>query len=358
MAFIIKPLISEKMNNITEKSSTDRTFKAKTGKHRGEEVTKKAQPKYGFIVKPEANKIEIAKEVEAMYNVTVENVNTLRYAGKRQSRWTRAGLVRGQKNAFIGTFEDITASVPEKSLVYGKRSTGGRNNTGKMTVRYMGGGHKKKYRLIDFKREKDGVPAVVKTIEYDPNRSARIALLYYADGEKRYIIAPNGLEVGATVMSGADAVPEVGNALPLANIPVGTVIHNVELRPGQGALLVRSAGNFAQLTSREGNYCVIKLPSGETRQVLSACKATIGSVGNSDHALEQSGKAGRSRWLGKRPHNRGVVMNPHDHPMGGGEGRQSGGHPRSRKGLYAKGLKTRAPKKQSNKYIIERANKK
>ena len=281
----------------------------------------------------------------------------------------------GQRHKVIGTFEDITASVPEKSLVYGKRSTGGRNNTGKMTVRYMGGGHKKKYRLIDFKREKDGVPAVVKTIEYDPNRSARIALLYYADGEKRYIIAPNGLEVGAdgekryiiapnglevgaTLMSGADAVPEVGNALPLANIPVGTVIHNIELRPGQGALLVRSAGNFAQLTSREGSYCVIKLPSGETRQVLSACKATIGSVGNSDHALEQSGKAGRSRWLGRRPHNRGVVMNPHDHPMGGGEGRQSGGHPRSRKGLYAKGLKTRAPKKLSNKYIIERANKK
>jgi large subunit ribosomal protein L2 len=227
-----------------------------------------------------------------------------------------------------------------------------------MTVRYMGGGHKKKYRLIDFKREKDGVPAVVKTIEYDPNRSARIALLYYADGEKRYIIAPNGLEVGATLMSGAEAVPEVGNALPLANIPVGTVIHNIEMRPGQGAKLVRSAGNFAQLTSREGSYCVIKLPSGETRQILSACKATVGSVGNSDHALEQSGKAGRSRWLGQRPHNRGVVMNPHDHPMGGGEGRQSGGHPRSRKGLYAKGLKTRAPKKLSNKYIIERANKK
>jgi len=255
-------------------------------------------------------------------------------------------------------FEDITASVPEKSLVYGKRSTGGRNNTGKMTVRYMGGGHKRKYRLIDFKREKDGVPAVVKTIEYDPNRSARIALLFYADGEKRYIIAPNGLQVGATLMSGAEAVPEVGNALPLANIPVGTVIHNIEMRPGQGAKLVRSAGNFAQLTSREGSYCVIKLPSGETRQILSACKATVGSVGNSDHALEQSGKAGRSRWLGRRPHNRGVVMNPHDHPMGGGEGRQSGGHPRSRKGLYAKGLKTRAPKKLSNKYIIERANKK
>ena len=263
----------------------------------------------------------------------------------------------GQRHKIIGTFEDITASVPEKSLVRGKRSTGGRNNTGKMTVRYMGGGHKQKYRLIDFKREKDGVPAVVKTIEYDPNRSARIALLFYADGEKRYIIAPNGLQVGATLLSGAEAAPEVGNALPLESIPVGTVIHNIELRPGQGAKLVRSAGNFAQLTSREGSYCVIKLPSGETRKILSACKATVGSVGNSDHALEQSGKAGRSRWLGRRPHNRGVVMNPVDHPMGGGEGRQSGGHPRSRKGLYAKGLKTRAPKKLSNKYIIARASK-
>ena len=242
----------------------------------------------------------------------------------------------GQRHKIIGMFEDITAKVPEKSLVYGKKSTGGRNNTGKMTVRYMGGGHKKKFRIIDFKREKDGIPAVVKTIEYDPNRSARIALLFYADGEKRYIIAPNGLEVGTTLLSGTEAVPEIGNSIPLSNIPVGTVIHNIELRPGQGALLVRSAGNFAQLTSREGNYCVIKLPSGETRKILSACKATIGSVGNSDHALEH----------------------PVDHPMGGGEGRQSGGHPRSRKGLYAKGLKTRAPKKHSNKYIIERANKK
>ena len=183
------------------------------------------------------------------------------------------------------------------------------------------------------------------------------ALLFYADGEKRYIIAPNGLQVGATLMSGETAAPEIGNALPLQNIPVGTVIHNIELRPGQGAALVRSAGNFAQLTSREGKYCVIKLPSGEVRQILSTCKATIGSVGNSDHGLESSGKAGRSRWQGRRPRNRGVVMNPVDHPMGGGEGRASGGHPRSRKGLYAKGLKTRAPKKQSSKYIIERRKK-
>ena len=263
----------------------------------------------------------------------------------------------GQRHKVIGTFEDITASVPEKSLVYGKRSTGGRNNTGKMTVRYIGGGHKKKFRLVDFKREKDGVPAVVKSIEYDPNRSARIALLFYADGEKRYIIAPNGLEVGAKVLSGENAAPEVGNSLPLQNRPIGTVIHNIELRPGQGAALVRSAGVFAQLTSREGKYAIIKLPSGETRKILATCKATIGSVGNSDHALERSGKAGRSRWLGRRPRNRGVSMNPVDHPMGGGEGRSSGGHPRSRKGLYAKGLKTRAPKKHSSKYIIERRKK-
>ena len=261
----------------------------------------------------------------------------------------------GQRHKIIGTFSEVTTSVPEKSLVSGKKRTGGRNHAGKMTMRYIGGGHKKKYRFIDFKREKDGVPATVKTIEYDPNRSARIALLFYADGEKRYIIAPNGLKVGDRLMSGAEASPEVGNCLPLKNIPVGTVIHNIELRPGQGALLVRSAGNFAQLTSREGDYCVIKLPSGEIRKVLSSCKATVGSVGNSEHSLEKSGKAGRSRWLGRRPHNRGVVMNPVDHPMGGGEGRQSGGHPRSRTGLYAKGKKTRSPKKQSSKYIIERA---
>jgi len=263
----------------------------------------------------------------------------------------------GQRHKVIGAFDNITASAPEKSLVVGKKKSGGRNNTGKMTMRYIGGGHKQKLRLIDFKRNKDGIPATVKSIEYDPNRTARIALLYYADGAKAYILAPNGLQVGQKVMSGAEAAPEVGNSLPLANIPVGTIIHNIELRPGQGAKMVRSAGVFAQLTSREGLYAVIKMPSGETRRILSACKATVGSVGNSDHALEQSGKAGRSRWLGRRPHNRGVVMNPVDHPMGGGEGRQSGGHPRSRKGLYAKGLKTRAPKKQSNKYIIERAKK-
>jgi large subunit ribosomal protein L2 len=201
------------------------------------------------------------------------------------------------------------------------------------------------------------VPAKVKSIEYDPNRSARIALLYYVDGSKAYMIAPNGLEVGATVVSGPDAAPEIGNSLPLGNIPVGTLIHNIELRPGQGAVLARSAGISAQLVSRDGDYAIIKLPSGETRKILATCKATVGVVGNSDHSLEHSGKAGRSRWLGRRPHNRGVVMNPVDHPMGGGEGRASGGHPRSRKGLYSKGLKTRAPKKLSSKYIIERRKK-
>ena len=263
-----------------------------------------------------------------------------------------------RRNMTGSNFAEITKTTPEKSLCTSVKKNAGRNNQGKITVRHQGGGNRRKYRLIDFKRNsKDGIPATVKSIEYDPNRTANIALICYADGEKAYILAPEGLKVGQQIMNGADAEVRVGNCLPLANIPVGTVVHNLELRPGQGALLVRSAGNFAQLTSREGSYCVIKLPSGETRQILSACKATIGSVGNSDHALEQSGKAGRSRWLGHRPHNRGVVMNPHDHPMGGGEGRQSGGHPRSRKGLYAKGLKTRAPKKLSNKYIIERASK-
>ncbi|MBO7202986.1 MAG: 50S ribosomal protein L2 [Paludibacteraceae bacterium] len=266
-------------------------------------------------------------------------------------------ITPGQRHKIIGTFDTITSSVPEKSLVRGSSKTGGRNNDGKMTMRYIGGGHKRKYRVIDFKRNKDGVPATVKTIEYDPNRSARIALLFYADGEKRYILAPNGLQVGQTVMSGAEALPEVGNALPLQVIPLGTIIHNIEMNPGQGAAMVRSAGSFAQLTSREDNYAIIKLPSGEIRKILCACKATIGSVGNSDHALEKSGKAGRSRWLGRRPRVRGVVMNPVDHPMGGGEGRASGGHPRSRKGLLAKGYKTRAPKKASSKYIIERRKK-
>ena len=277
----------------------------------------------------------------------------------------------GQRHKIIGVFKRTeavkvdgattlrvsTANAPEKSLVSGKRSTGGRHAEGNLTTRYMGGGHKRKYRVIDFKRNKQGGPAVVKAIEYDPNRSARIALLYYVDGAKAYIIAPNGLEVGQTVVSGPDAAPEIGNALPLNKIPVGTLIHAIELRPGQGAFMARSAGTFAQLVSREGNYAIVKLPSGETRKILATCMATIGVVGNSEHSLESSGKAGRSRWLGRRPRNRGVVMNPVDHPMGGGEGRASGGHPRSRKGLYSKGLKTRAPKKHSSKYIIERRKK-
>jgi len=263
----------------------------------------------------------------------------------------------GQRHKVIGTFDTVTANAPEKSLVRGGKKSGGRNHDGKMTIRNVGGGHKQKYRVIDFKRTKDGVPATVKEIEYDPNRSARIALLFYADGEKTYILAPNGLQVGAKIVSGADAAPEVGNAIPLQNIPLGTIIHNIELRPGQGAAMVRSAGTFAQLTSREEKYAIVKLPSGEVRRILSTCKATIGSVGNSDHALERSGKAGRSRWLGRRPRVRGVAMNPVDHPMGGGEGRASGGHPRSRKGLLAKGFKTRSPKKKSSQYIIERKKK-
>jgi len=221
-------------------------------------------------------------------------------------------------------------------------------------MRYIGGGHKQRYRIVDFKRDKDGIPGTVKSIEYDPNRSARIALVVYADGEKRYILAPNGLTVGQVVMSGKGVAPEVGNTLYLSEIPLGTIIHNIELRPNAGGSMARSAGTFAQLTSREGKYAIVKLPSGEIRMVLVTCKATIGVVGNSDHALEVSGKAGRSRWLGRRPRNRGVVMNPVDHPMGGGEGRASGGHPRSRNGMPAKGYKTRRPKKQSNKLIVER----
>ena len=263
----------------------------------------------------------------------------------------------GQRHKSIPTYEEITKSVPEKSLLNPIRKTGGRNNTGKMTMRYIGGGHKRMFREIDFNRDKDGIVATVKSIEYDPNRSARIALLYYADGEKRYIIAPNGLNVGQEVKSGKDVAPEVGNALYLSDIPLGTIIHNVEMTPGKGAALARSAGTYAVITSREGKYAVIKLPSGETRKVITTCKATVGTVSNSDNALVRSGKAGRTRWLGVRPRNRGVAMNPVDHPMGGGEGKNSGGHPRSRKGLYSKGKKTRAPKNISNKFIIERRKK-
>ena len=266
-------------------------------------------------------------------------------------------ITPGQRNKVISTFEEITTNKPHKALLEPLKRTGGRNNTGQMTVRYIGGGHKRMYRIIDFLRDKDECSAKVLTIEYDPNRSARIALVEYQDGEKRYIIAPNGLKVGQVIASGKGVAHEVGNALPLSEIPVGTLVHNIELRPGQGAAMARSAGTFAQLAAREGNHAVLRLPSGETRMVLVSCRATVGTVSNPDHNLESYGKAGRSRWLGRRPHNRGVVMNPHDHPMGGGEGRASGGHPRSRKGLPAKGYKTRNPKASSNKFIIERRKK-
>ncbi|MDR1887204.1 MAG: 50S ribosomal protein L2 [Prevotellaceae bacterium] len=263
----------------------------------------------------------------------------------------------GTRNKVIGTFDDITATSPEKSLLAPLKKTGGRNNTGKMTMRYIGGGHKRRYRIIDFKRDKDGLTATVKTIEYDPNRSARIALVAYTDGEKRYIVAPNGLKVGQQIVSGSGIAPEIGNTLFLSEIPLGTVVHNIELHPGQGGIMARSAGSYAQLLAREGKYAVLKLPSGETRMVLVSCKATVGSVSNPDHSLEIHGKAGRKRWIGRRPRVRGVAMNPVDHPMGGGEGRASGGHPRSRKGLLAKGYKTRDPKKNSRKFILERRKK-
>lgn len=263
----------------------------------------------------------------------------------------------GQRHKIIGAFDTITASTPEKSLLEPIRKTGGRNNQGRMTMRYIGGGHKRKYRIIDFKRDKDGIAAVVGSIQYDPNRTARIALLQYEDGEKRYIVAPNGLQVGQTIKSGSGIDPEIGNTLPLAEIPLGTLVHNIELHPGQGGVMARSAGAYAQLTSRDGKFAILKLPSGESRMVLTSCRATVGAVGNTEHNLEKSGKAGRSRWLGRRPRVRGVVMNPVDHPMGGGEGRASGGHPRSRKGLLAKGYKTRSPKKASNRYIVERRKK-
>lgn len=263
----------------------------------------------------------------------------------------------GQRFKILSAFDEITTDTPEKSLLAGGKRSGGRNKEGKMTIRNVGGGHKQKYRLIDFKRDKDGIPAVVKTIEYDPNRTARIALVSYKDGEKRYIIAPQGLKVGQEISSGTGVSPNVGNTLFLSEVPFGTVVHNIELRPGQGAKMARSAGSYAQLMSRDGKFAILKMPSGETRMILQTCKATIGAVSNGDHNLEKSGKAGRSRWLGRRPRVRGVAMNPVDHPMGGGEGRASGGHPRSRKGLPAKGYKTRAKKNASNKYIVERRKK-
>ena len=262
----------------------------------------------------------------------------------------------GQRHKIIGTFEEITASVPEKSLVFGKRSTGGRNNVGKMTMRYMGGGHKRKYRLIDFKRNKEGVPAKVIGIEYDPNRTANIALICYADGEKSYILAPQGLTDGMTVQNGAGAEVRVGNCLPLSEIPVGTQVHNIELYPGKGGQLVRSAGNSAQLMAKEGKYATLRLPSGEMRMVPIICRATIGVVGNGDHNLINLGKAGRKRHMGIRPTVRGSVMNPNDHPHGGGEGKAPIGHagPMTPWGKPALGLKTRKKNNKSNKLIIRR----
>ena len=266
-------------------------------------------------------------------------------------------ITPGQRFRVVNGFDTITTDKPEKSLISSKKRTGGRNSQGRMTTRNIGGGHKQKYRVIDFKRDKPGIPATVKTIEYDPNRTAFIALLFYADGEKRYVIAQNGLQVDQVIISGSGIAPEIGNTLPLSEIPLGTTISCIELRPGQGAVMARSAGSFAQLMARDGKYATVKLPSGETRLILLTCMATIGVVSNSDHQLLVSGKAGRRRWLGRRPRVNAVRMNPVDHPMGGGEGRSSGGHPRSRNGIPAKGFKTRSKTKASNKYIIERRKK-
>ncbi len=263
----------------------------------------------------------------------------------------------GTRHRLSPGFDDITEHRPEKSLLTTVKKTGGRNSDGRMTMRYIGGGHKQKSRNVDLHRNKFGVPATVKSIEYDPTRSARVAKLYYADGFKSYIIAPQGLRVGQQVVSGEDVAPDVGNTLPLAKIPLGTIIHNVEIKPGRGATIARSAGSFVQLLAREGEYATLKMPSGEMRNVLARCLATVGAVSNPEHMNESVGKAGRSRWRGIRPRTRAVAMNPVDHPMGGGEGRASGGHPRSRKGLYAKGKKTRHPKKYSDHLIIARRKK-
>ena len=265
-------------------------------------------------------------------------------------------ITPGMRHRELSNFEELTTDKPHKPLLEPIKKSGGRNSAGKMTMRYRGGGHKRRYRIIDFKRDKH-MEATVLTVEYDPNRTCHICLVEYKDGEKRYIISPAGLTPGMKINSGKGAKPEVGNALYLSDIPLGTIIHNIELHPGRGACMARSAGTYAQLAAREGKYAIIKLPSGETRMVLTTCLAVIGSVGNSEHNLQVSGKAGRSRWLGRRPRVRGVVMNPVDHPMGGGEGRASGGHPRSRNGIPAKGYKTRNSRNKSNKFIIERRKK-
>lgn len=264
-------------------------------------------------------------------------------------------ITAGTRWRIGNAYAEVTTNVPEKTLVEPKPRTGGRNSSGHLSMRYRGGGHKKKYRIIDFKRNKAGV-AEVMSIEYDPNRTAFIALLQYADGEKRYILAPQGLQVGAKVESGKDVAPEVGNALPMRNMPLGTNIHNIEMQPGQGGKLARSAGSSAQLANKEDRYAILKMPSGELRKVLIDCCATVGVVSNSDHSLQSMGKAGRNRWRGIKPRNRGVAMNPVDHPMGGGEGKASGGQPRSRNGQYSRGLKTRTKGKASDKLIIQRKN--
>ncbi|MBS1916516.1 MAG: 50S ribosomal protein L2 [Bacteroidetes bacterium] len=265
-------------------------------------------------------------------------------------------ITAGTRWRIGNAYAEVTADTPEKSLVEKVKSTGGRNAQGRRAMRYIGGGHKKMYRIIDFKRSKKNIAATVVSVEYDPNRTAFIALLNYADGEKRYILAPQGLQVGAKVLAGDDVAPEVGNALQMKNMPLGTNVHNIEMQPGQGGKLVRSAGTSAQLTNKEDKYAVLKMPSGELRKVLINCYATVGVVSNSDHSLQSMGKAGRNRWRGIRPRNRGVAMNPVDHPMGGGEGKASGGQPRSRSGQYSRGLKTRQKGKGSDKLIIQRKN--
>ncbi len=266
-------------------------------------------------------------------------------------------ITPGQRGTVLVDYSHLSKVAPERSLLKPLKEKAGRNNQGRRTMRYRGGGHKRYYRIIDFKRDKDGIPGVVKTLEYDPNRTAFIALVAYRDGEKRYIIAPQGLEVGQTVLSGPDAPVQPGNARRLKDMPVGVTVHNVELNPGAGGVMARGAGTSAQLVAKEDRYVVLKMPSGEVRRVLGTCRATFGVVSNPDNRLVKLGKAGRSRWRGRRPRTRGVAMNPVDHPMGGGEGKASGGHPRSRTGLYAKGKKTRNKKKPSSKLIIERRKK-
>ena len=364
---------------------------------------------YSFRVSKDANKIEIRKAIEERYpDIDVKEVRTMVVRGKRKRQFTKKGprqgpsgvleegrrdvalrrdrplrsrltnqgakpavavgtnalnamairklkpTTPGQRHRSVSQFETITKSEPEKSLLDTRKRTGGRNNHGRKTSRHRGGGHKRRYRIIDFKRNKHGIPARVAAIEYDPNRSARIALLVYADGEKRYIIAPDKLEVGQSVVSGPGSSPDRGNCLPLAEIPLGTTVHAIEMKPGKGAQMARSAGTYAQLTAREGRFANLKLPSGEVRRVPVDCVATIGQTSNPDHMNIEIGKAGRKRWLGVRPQTRGVAMNPVDHPMGGGEGKSSGGHPKSPTGVYAKGFKTRKKKKASNQFIVRR----